>query len=159
MFRANHIGVRRREVHRPRDSADHAKIEQEPTLIRAIIAVVAGVIVWGAVAVGLDLLLRIIFPGYAAAEPEFRFTLGMMLARLALPGAVPSIAAGFVSAWIARGEVRVVAVLAIILLLCFLPGHYHLWTKFPLWYHLTFFVSLILLPLLGAKLKSGLIKS
>ena len=128
-------------------------------MVRPILAVVAGVVTWAAIAVGLDLVLRIMIPGYPAAEPDFHFTLGMMLARLALPGAVPSVAAGFVTAWIARSNIRALAGLVIVLLLFFLPGHYHLWEKFPLWYHLTFFASLIVLPLLGAKLKRALTKS
>jgi uncharacterized protein (DUF983 family) len=83
----------------------------------------------------------------------------MMIARLALPGAVPSVGAGFVSAWIARSDRRVIVVLIIILLAIFLPAHYRLWEKFPLWYHLTFLGSLILLTLLGARLKSLVLKS
>ena len=101
-------------------------------------------------------LLRIALPGYAASEPQFNFTLSMMIARLALPGAVPSIGAGFVSAWIARSDRRVIVALIILLLAIFLPAHYRLWEKFPLWYHLTFLGSLILLTLLGARLKSVL---
>jgi hypothetical protein len=123
-------------------------------MIRATIAVAVGLIVWGIIAVVLDVLLRAALPGYAAAEPHLHFTVEMMVARLALPGAIPSIGAGFASAWIARGDRRVVAALAIILLALFLPAHYRLWAQFPVWYHLAFLGSLILLTLLGAKLKS-----
>jgi len=123
-------------------------------MIRAAIPVIVGLIVWVICATGLDILLRLALPGYAAAEPQMHFTLGMMMARLALPGAVPSIIAGFATAWIARGDRRAVLVLAIILLLMFLPAHYRLWTQFPLWYHLTFLGSLILLTLFGAWLHS-----
>jgi hypothetical protein len=35
----------------------------------------------------------------------------MMIARLALPGAVPSIVAGFASTWISRGNRRAAVVL------------------------------------------------
>jgi hypothetical protein len=125
-------------------------------MMRAALAVVAGLVVWGIVATGLDILLRYTLTGYASAEPQLNFTLGMMIARLALPGALPSLGAGFVSAWIAPGERRVVAVLTIILLAAFLPAHYRLWAKFPLWYHLTFLGSLVLLPWLGARLNAGL---
>lgn len=127
-------------------------------MIRAAIAVVAGVIVWVVVATVLNLLLRAAMPGYTAAEHELHFTLGMMLARLALPGAIPSVCAGFVSAWIARGNSWVIVTLIVILLAVFLPAHYNLWAKFPLWYHLTFLGSLILLPLLGARLKAAIVK-
>jgi hypothetical protein len=123
-------------------------------MIRPAIAVVVGFLVWMACATALDILLRFTLPGYAAAEPSMHFTFGMMIARLALPGAVPSIAAGFVSAWIARGNRRATVALAVILLLAFLPAHYRLWTRFPLWYHLTFLSSLLLLTLIGAKLYS-----
>jgi hypothetical protein len=105
------------------------------------------------------MLLRLALPGYTAAEPQLHFTLGMMIARLALPGAVPSVCAGFVSAWISRGDRRVIAALTIILLVAFLPAHYHLWSRFPVWYHLSFLGSLLLLPALGARLKSALLKS
>ena len=80
----------------------------------------------------------------------------MMIARLALPGAVPTVLAGFACAWIARGDRRVIAALAIILVAVFLPAHYRFWLKFPIWYHLTFFGSLVLLTFLGARLASSI---
>jgi len=123
-------------------------------VIRVAISVVLGLIVWILCATALDILLRFALSGYAAAEPSLHFTLGMMIARLALPGAVPSVVAGFASARIARGDRRATIVLAIILLLAFLPAHYRLWAQFPLWYHLTFLASLLLLTLLGARLHS-----
>lgn len=120
-------------------------------MIRGIIAVVVGLLVWGICATVLDLLLRVALPGYAAAEPHLQFTLGMMVARLALPGALPSVAAGFAGAWIGRGNRLVIAAVAIVLLGAFLPTHYRLWTQFPVWYHLTFLGSLVLLTWLGAR--------
>lgn len=123
-------------------------------MIRMTIAVVVGLIVWILCATALDILLRVTLSGYAVAEPSLHFTFGMMIARLALPGAVPSVAAGFASAWVARGNRRAAVVLGFILLLAFLPAHYRLWTQFPLWYHLTFLASLPLLTLLGAALHS-----
>jgi hypothetical protein len=38
-----------------------------------------------------------------------------------------------------------------LLLLLFLPTHYLLWQRFPVWYHLVFLGSLIVIPLLGAR--------
>lgn len=121
-------------------------------MIRALVAVIVGLLLWALCATGLDVLLRLNLAGYAAAEPQMQFTLTMMIARLALPGALPSIVAGFSSAWISKQNGRAVVALVIILLLIFLPAHYQLWTKFPLWYHLTFLGSLILLPWFGARL-------
>jgi hypothetical protein len=127
-------------------------------VIRSTIAVIVGLLIWGICATCLDLLLRLALPGYAAAEPQMQFTTVMMLARLALPGGIPSIAAGFSSAWISPRNGRVTAVLVVILLLVFLPSHYYLWTKFPIWYHVTFLGSLILLTWLGAKLRILMVK-
>jgi hypothetical protein len=45
-------------------------------------------------------------------------------------------------------------VLAALLLLLFLPVHYGLWDRFPLWYHVLFLASLVPLTLLGASLKA-----
>jgi len=127
-------------------------------MIRSTIAVIAGLLAWGICAVVLNLLLRLTLPGYTAAEPQMQFTTGMMLARLALPGGIPSVAAGFIGAWITPRNGRVIAVLITILLLVFVPAHYNLWTKFPLWYHVTFLGSLILLTWFGAKLRALMAK-
>jgi len=127
-------------------------------MIRSTIAVIAGLLAWGICAVVLNLLLRLTLPGYTAAEPQMQFTTGMMLARLALPGGIPSVAAGFIGAWITPRNGRVIAVLMTILLLVFVPAHYNLWTKFPLWYHVTFLGSLILLTWFGAKLRALMAK-
>jgi hypothetical protein len=121
---------------------------------RAVIAVITGLIIWAICATGFDILLRHALPGYAAAEPQLQFTLQMMIARLGLPGALPSIAAGFAGAWISRGSRRVTLALALILLVMFLPAHYRLWTKFPLWYHVTFLGSLLLLTWAGERVNA-----
>ena len=121
-------------------------------MLRATIAVVVGIVVWGLCAQALDVLLRFAVPGYALAEPTLAFTLPMMLARLALPGAVPTVCAGLACAWMGQGARGVVTALTILLVLPFAWVHYHLWDRFPAWYHLTFLVSLAILPFLGAAL-------
>jgi hypothetical protein len=78
------------------------------------------------------------------------FTPAMLLARLIL-GALASLGAGLVGAWISRGQRRAIVVLTVVLLAVFIPVHYRLWEKFPLWYHLTFLLSLAVLPALGGK--------
>jgi len=128
--------------------------EEGADVIRSTVAVIVGLFTWAICATGLDLFLRLVLAGYGAAEPQMQFTTSMMVARLALPGGIPSVAAGFAGAWIARGNRRVIVALVIILLAAFLPAHYQLWAKFPLWYHLTFLGSLILLPWFGARLKA-----
>jgi hypothetical protein len=118
-------------------------------MVRGIASVVAGLCAWTIVATAANLLLRFAWPGYAAVEPAMSFTLGMLGVRLAI-GALASVAAGFSAAWIAKGTGAPVRVLAALLLLMFIPVHYRLWDKFPIWYHLTFLASLIPFTLLGA---------
>ena len=118
---------------------------------RAILAFIVSAVVWVLVVSVLDRVLRIITPGYAAAEPNMAFTLGMMASRL-LIAALTSIAAGAVAAVIAPSSPRVPWVLGVVLLVVFIPQHLRLWSLFPLWYHLTFLLTLLPLVLLGARL-------
>ena len=114
-------------------------------------AIIAGFVTWILVATILNFPLRAWWPHYHEAETAFSFTLGMKLARLAL-GAAASLCSGFVAAWIAKGKAAAMF-LGILLLALFIPNHYLLWDKFPVWYHLTFLVSLFPLTVLGAILK------
>jgi hypothetical protein len=115
---------------------------------RSILAFLAALITWTLVASLVNRALRYGFDGYAAAEPAMTFTLGMMLARLAM-GAVSSLAAGAVMAFIAPNSTRTPWVFAVLVLAAFIPSHIRLWALFPVWYHLTFLVTLVPLVILG----------
>jgi hypothetical protein len=116
---------------------------------RAILAFLAGLVTWLLVVSVFDRGLRIALAGYAAAEPKMIFTIGMMAARLTI-AAVTSVIAGAVVGWISPMGVRVAWVMGAILLAVFLPEHVRLWNAFPLWYHLTFLVTLVPLVVLGS---------
>jgi hypothetical protein len=116
---------------------------------RAILAFLAGFVAWVLVVSVLDRGLRLALVGYAAAEPKLTFTLGMMAARLTI-GALTSIVAGAVIGWIARSSTAVSCVLGTVLLVIFIPEHVRLWNGFPIWYHLTFLVTLVPLVVLGS---------
>ena len=120
---------------------------------RGLLGVVAGVIGWFAVATLANLALRLGWSAYAGVEKSMAFTPAMMAARLAL-GGVSSLGAGFAAAWIGRGDRRVVAIVATVLLLVFVPAHYMLWDRFPSWYHVAFLASLVVLILAGGQLAS-----
>jgi hypothetical protein len=79
------------------------------------------------------------------------FTLPMLLTRLAI-GAVATVAAGLVTAAIARRSMRATLATGLLLLLMFIPNHISLWPRFPVWYHLTFLSSLLPLTRLGGML-------
>jgi len=114
-------------------------------------AVIAALVTWFFVATVVNLALRALWPHYHEAEIAFNFTLAMKFARLVL-GAISTLVAGFVAAWIDKGRMRAAMLTGMVLLGLFIPGHYRIWDKFPVWYHLTFLVSLLPLTLLGAAL-------
>jgi hypothetical protein len=118
---------------------------------RSIIAFIGAVLTWVVVASVLNRLLRIGLPGYAAAEPAFAFTLTMLWSRLAL-GALASLGAGYLLGRVAPSASRLPVWLGGLLLLSFLPAHYHLWARFPVWYHLLFLLTLMPLVVMGARL-------
>jgi hypothetical protein len=117
---------------------------------RGIGGIAGGLLAWFIVATILNLAMRVSWPAYAAVEASMAFTFGMLAARLAV-GGVSSVAAGFVLAWITRRAGRAAVILGVALLVLFLPVHYALWDKFPVWYHAVFLISLLPLVLLGSR--------
>ena len=114
-------------------------------------AVIAALFTWFFVATAVNLALRMWWPHYHEAETALNFTFAMKLARLVL-GAISTLAAGFVAAWIGKVRMRAAMFTGVVLLALFIPRHCRIWDKFPVWYHLTFLVSLLPLTLLGAAL-------
>jgi hypothetical protein len=119
--------------------------------IRLAGGVIAGLVIWIAGVTLLNLGLRHGLPGYAGVEKAMTFTLPMLIARLAI-SAVSSLASGYGAARLGHGR-RAATITGVILLLVFLPVHYMLFDRFPLWYHLVFLVSLPVLSIAGGALK------
>jgi len=107
---------------------------------------------WFVIATMGNWILRAAIPGYSAVEVAMTFTLTMMVCRLVL-GLVSSLGAGFVCAAVAGGNWLAPKLAAAVMVLLFLPVHYMLWNKFPIWYHLFFLITLAPTMLLGAALK------
>ena len=119
-------------------------------MVKAIIAIVAGLVAWIAVVALAGVIMRSSWPAYARVADAMTFTLPMMLARLSI-GALATLAAGWVTAAIARRPMLVRLMPGLILLVAFIPQHIALWNVFPLWYHLTFLLSLVPLTYLGGR--------
>jgi hypothetical protein len=115
---------------------------------KAVVAVVAGLAVWVACAAIAAVIIRASWPAYVAVADAMTFTLPMMIVRLSI-GAVATLAAGWTTAAIARQSLIVRLMPGLILLVLFIPQHMMLWGKFPVWYHLTFLLSLVPLTYLG----------
>jgi hypothetical protein len=117
-------------------------------MLRNIGSIVVGLVTWIIVVSVLDRVMRATWTDYATALPAFHFTLPMMGARLS-EAAIATLAGGYVAGLIARAWWPI-WVQAALLLALFVPDHYMLWNKFPIWYHATFLVgTLVPLTLLG----------
>ena len=124
---------------------------------RSILACLAGLLTWMVVVTVINRVLRLSLPNYTAAEQTLQFTLGMKWARL-LMAIVTSVVAGAVTGWISRSSRWAPWIVGGVVLAMFLPVHIAIWSKFPVWYHLTFLLTIIpaalggaLLPQLGNK--------
>ena len=117
-------------------------------MAKGILGVVAGLLAFVAVVTVAGIIMRGAWPDYARVADAMTFTLPMMMARLTI-GALATVAAGLVTAVIARRSTLVRLAPGLLLLVAFIPQHIMLWEKFPVWYHLTFLLSLVPLTYLG----------
>jgi hypothetical protein len=115
---------------------------------KKILGVVAGLVVWAAIVMVAGTIMRLSWPDYARVEIAMTFTLPMLIARLAI-SALATVATGLVAAIIARQSKLVQLMPGVLLLVAFIPVHITLWQKFPVWYHLTFLLSLVPLTYVG----------
>ncbi len=110
---------------------------------RAILAVIAGIVTWVVLAVGIDAGMSHFWPAYVVAKHTEIFNLDMMLARLT-ESTVALVVAAVVAARVAPASRLAPWAMGIVMLLIFIPVHYMVWDKFPIWYHAYFLSSLVL---------------
>ena len=122
-------------------------------MVKAVIGVVTGLAVWVAIIAGAGVIMRLSWPAYASVATAMTFTLPMLLARLSI-GAFATVSTGLVATCIAPRSMLVRVIPGVILLVAFIPQHITLWDRFPLWYHLTFLISLVPLTWVGGTISS-----
>jgi hypothetical protein len=127
-------------------------------MARKILAVAAGLAVWVAVATVAGVIMRGAWREYANVADAMAFTPAMMLARLAI-GGVATLAGGWVTAVVAYGSMPAILTTGVLLLGMFVPQHIRIWDKFPVWYHLTFLVSLVPLTYIGGNMTTARVKN
>jgi len=121
---------------------------------KKIFGVVAGLAAWVGLVIVMGEIMRRSWPAYASVASAMTFTLPMMFARLSI-GALATVAAGFVTAMIVPRAALAKLMPGVLLLVAFVPQHIMLWNTFPVWYHLTFLLSLVPLTYVGGALWSG----
>ena len=65
---------------------------------------------------------------------------------------VTSLAAGAVTRWISPASRWAPLIVGSVVLAMFVPVHISLWSRFPVWYHLTFLLTIIPAVLVGGLL-------
>jgi len=125
-------------------------------VLRSIVAIIVAVITWFVAATLGNWILRALVPGYSSAEVSMNFTLLMMICRLGL-GIVASLCAGIACAAVTNRKIAA-KIAAVIMVVLFVPVHYMLWAKFPIWYHIFFLGSLVPTLLIGAALSRKLFR-
>jgi hypothetical protein len=127
-------------------------------MLRTIVGIVLGFVVWFVVVQLVSLGIKAADPALGAALLAHTTTTAM--AERLVISFVATLIAGFAAAWVSGESGRAPMILGLLLLAFFVPYHLYgrdpqgvIWTSFPLWYHLTFFVSLPLLSVIGGRLK------
>jgi len=122
-------------------------------MLRLIAGTVTGALVWLVAVLVLGFLAGMAWPEMAAIRQMTLLTLPMLITRLAI-SALGSLAGGYAAAIVGEGTKAPLGA-GLLLLIMFVPYHLSIWHDFPVWYHLTFFVSLPVLSMLGAMVRSS----
>ncbi len=131
-------------------------------MLRIILGIVVGFIVWSLLWVGSDAVFSAFSTDWgktsaefqAAAENKMPYVLSStVLIALLIKSFIVSIISGFITALIARENFKSTVGLGILLLLfgIFIQSLY--WNYMPLWYHIPFLLMLIPMTILGGRLR------
>jgi len=133
-------------------------------MLRIILGVIAGFIVWSIVWVGTDALLSAISPDwFGRIFTEFQnavnrnepFTPPVSVSvYLVFQSVLCSLIAGFTAAAIAKENRKSTLALGVLLLATGVFVEAYHWNYFPLWYHVSFLLLLIPATILGGRLKT-----
>jgi len=121
-------------------------------MIRTILSVVAGFILWSVLWLASNSLITVITPSSFKDDgsTDSVVILGIILAL----SIVFSLLSGYVTAWIKRIPSNVpVWILGILLLAVGLFVQVQFWSLFPLWYSICFLLFLVPATLIGANLR------
>lgn len=134
-------------------------------MIRSILGVLAGFIVWSIVWVGSEKILSAIWPEwYGANQLAFEaavsnggsFTVDTTILLMNIVrGSIISVISGFLTALIARENKRSPLILGFLLVAFGLLVVVMSWSYVPVWYHLIFTALLIPMTILGGRLRTN----
>ena len=133
-------------------------------MLRIILGVIAGFVVWSIVWLGLDALLAALSPGWfgknltdfqnAVERHESFMTPVSVSIYLIFQSIICSLLAGFTAALIAKENRKSTLALGVLLLITGILVEAMHWNYLPLWYHVLFLLLLIPATVLGGNLKT-----
>ena len=129
-------------------------------MVRIILGVIVGFIVWSVLWVGSDAVFSAISPDWGKTSMDFRVAVenktpfalsSTVLLTLLIKSFIVSIISGFVTVLIAGENRKSTLVLGVLLLIfgIFIQSVY--WNYMPLWYHIPFLLMLIPMTIFGGK--------
>ncbi len=121
-------------------------------MLKIILGVAAGFIVWSILWVGIDAILRSVWTSYDESVKAMTFNSSMLIVPLVLSAAV-SIVSGFVAALVSKENSKATLFLGILLLIVGIFVQMSVWDRIPLWYHLTFWILLVPMTVLGGRIR------
>jgi len=133
-------------------------------MLRIILGVIVGFIVWSIFWVGSDAVFSAISADWgkksaefqSAAENNIPYTIETsVLIVLLVKSFILSIISGFIAALIARENFKSTISLGILLLIFGIFIQMAYWNYMPLWYHVPFLLMLIPMTILGGKLRKA----
>ncbi|MDQ3714128.1 MAG: hypothetical protein M3388_18185 [Acidobacteriota bacterium] len=120
-------------------------------MLKIILGVIVGFVVWSILWVSVDAILRMVWTDYDESVKAMTFSSTMLIVPLIL-SAIVSIISGFIAALIAKENSKSPLILGILLLIVGIFVQISVWDKIPLWYNLAFWILLIPMTVLGGRL-------
>ncbi|NNE99766.1 MAG: hypothetical protein HKN25_12165 [Pyrinomonadaceae bacterium] len=122
-------------------------------MLRIILGVIVGFVVWSVVFVGGEALVKAIAPGAAAPDGATYVGSVSILLGYLVRSIIASILAGFIGVLVAAENSKTPLILGIVLLAVGIMVQASAWSMLPVWYHLIFLALLIPMTIVGGKLK------
>lgn len=133
-------------------------------MLRIILGVIVGFVVWTIVWLGTDAVLTVISPNWyakniadlntaAANGQPYKSETIMTLMSLGL-SVICSFVSGFAAALVAKENAKSTLILGILLFLVGISVSVSFWNYFPIWYHFLFSFLLIPVTILGGKVRT-----
>jgi hypothetical protein len=133
-------------------------------MLRIILGVIVGFLVWGVLWFAGEQLLSAVWPAFGAHQAAFQAAIenggaftsnSTMLAIHIVLASIVSVVAGFLAALVAGENKRAPLIVGILLLCIGILKVVMSWPLVPIWYHFLYTAVLLPMAIVGGRLKAG----